>query len=234
MDLYDCIRKRKSTRKYEAALPDSEQLNRIAEFAQSVRPLYPNIETAYEITSDVKTFISAKAPHYLAVSSGTADGYLENVGFMFQQTVLYLTSLGLGTCWLGMAKPATTLNTALPPVIVIAFGKAVGSPYRDVTEFKRKPLSDISSGSDARIEAARLAPSALNNQNWFFAAADGKIDVYQKKSIMDKTGKIDIGIALCHLAAATEHAGGEFVFSKEPGKEKKGFIYTGTVNRSKD
>ncbi|MDR1247557.1 MAG: nitroreductase [Clostridiales Family XIII bacterium] len=229
MDLYDCIQKRKSVRKYETAPLNPEQLNRIAQFAQSMKALYPNIEVAYEITSDVKTLISAKAPHYFAVSSEKRDGYLENVGFMFQQTVLYLTSLGLGTCWLGMAKPGKTLNTSLSPVIIIAFGKAVGSPYRDITEFKRKPLSEVSSGSDERLEAARLAPSALNNQNWFFAAAGGKIDVYQKKSIMDKTGKIDMGIAICHLYAATEHFGNEFVFSKETGKERTGYIYTGTI-----
>lgn len=233
MNLYDYIWKRKSTRKYDMTPLGEEQISRIKQFSSNLRPLYPNIKIAYEITADVKGLQSFKAPHYFVVSSENSDGYLENAGFMFQQMSLYLSSLGIGSCWLGGAKPPPGVKTELPFVIILAFGKALDSPYRERKEFKRKPLTEISSGSDDRIEAARLAPSGVNFQNWFFEADNGKIDVYRKKTILgiyNRLAEIDSGIALCHLFAATEHSGKAFVFSKEAGKDKKGYIYIGTVN----
>jgi len=245
MNLYDFIWKRKSTRKYDMTPLGEEQMERIEQFAKDMKPLYPGIETAYEITSDVKGLKPLKAPRYLIIYSEAKDGYLENAGFMFQQMDLFLSSEGLGSCWFGAAKTPAESKPGMKYVITLAFGKAEGSPYRELSEFKRKPLSEISSGSDERIEAARLAPSAVNFQNWFFAAyhthsgenaAHGKIDVYRKKTILSAErhlgdmSKIDMGIALCHLYLATEHAGREFILTKEADKSKSGYVYVGTVS----
>ena len=236
MDLYDFIWKRKSTRQYDLAPLDEEQLHRIEQFAKVLKPLFFDFETAWEITAGVKGITALDAPHYIAVSSEEGDGYLENVGFMFQQMDLFLSSEGLGSCWFGAAKTPSGLKSGLRYVITLAFGKAEESPWRELSGFKRKPLYDISSGSDERIEAARLAPSAVNFQNWFFAAENGRIDVFRKKTLLATQrhfgdfSKIDIGIALCHLYIATEYFGKEFVFTKEEGKEKKGHVYVGTVD----
>ena len=232
MELYEYIWKRKSTRKYDMEPLEPRQLEQIRLFAQDIKPLYPDIKIAYEITSSIKGIFSVKAPHYLIISSEESNGYLENVGFMFQQMDLFLSNLNLGSCWLGMGKPPASLKTELPHVIALAFGKAIGTPYRERSEFKRKSIADISTGSDQRFDAVRVAPSAMNNQNWFFEANNGKIDVYQKKAMigmLEKLNKIDIGIALCHLFVATKHFGKEFVFSRETDKKKKGYIYTGTI-----
>ena len=229
MKLYEYIWKRKSTRKYDMTSLETKQLEQITLFANNLKPLYPDIKITCEITSSIKGIFSVKAPHYLIISSEKSNAYLENAGFMFQQMDLFLSSLNLGSCWLGMGKPPASLKTELPHVIAFAFGKAIGTPYRERTEFNRKAIADISIGSDERLDAARVAPSAMNNQNWFFEASNGKIDVYQKKAIigvLEKLNKIDIGIALCHLFIATEHSGKKFVFSKETDKEKKGYIYT--------
>jgi len=115
----------------------------------------------------------------------------------------------------------------------MAFGKPIESPHRSASEFKRKPLSEMSEGDDKRLEAARLAPSGMNAQNWFFVADGGKIHCYRKKPnpllgfMTGKLGCIDMGIALCHIM--TESDG--FTFSKESNApERKGFIYMGTVS----
>lgn len=235
MNLYDYIYKRKSTRKYDMTPIDADTLAEITEFADNLKQLYPNIKTDYEITSDAKNLLPIKAPYYFMIFSEEKDDYLQNIGFMWQQMDLYLSSIGLGSCWLGMAKPATELNTVYPFVIALAFGKPVESVYREPSEFKRKKISEISSGSDYRIEPARLAPSATNSQNWFFDCTGENIDVYQKKVnfakalMYDKMNKIDMGIALCHLYLATENKGNEFIFEKHGGKDKKGYTYTGTV-----
>jgi hypothetical protein len=132
-----------------------------------------------------------------------------------------------------MASPDETADSALPFVICMAFGKPAQALHRSsLSEFKRKDIGEISEGSDERLEAARLAPSATNSQNWYFAAEDGRIRCYRKKPNpilglkMNKLGCIDMGIALCHIAA--ESSG--FRFAKEDGiPERKGFVYMGTV-----
>ncbi|MCR3923503.1 MAG: nitroreductase, partial [Firmicutes bacterium] len=180
---------------------------------------------------------SIKAPHYFIISSETKDGYLTNVGFMFQQIDLFLASKGIGSCWLGMAKPTEQLDSKLQLVIVLAFGPALKSPHRELANFKRKPLAEISSGSDERLACARLAPSATNSQNWFFVCDDGNIHIYKKKLnpvsalMYEKVNGVDIGIAICHLYVATLRQGKAFAFSRcITVKEVAGYTYIGTVD----
>lgn len=224
MQLYDSIFKRKSTRKYLPEALAAETLSQILDFVGNARPLYPQIRTRIELanTSDVKGLVSAKAPHYLLLYAEKTDGYLPNTGFLLQQVDLYLSALGLGSCWLGMANATVPAKEGLDFVIMLAFGKAQDHPHRtDVSAFNRNPLSKISSGNDKRLEAVRLAPSASNSQPWYFTCNEAGIYVYRKnlgmiKSVMYNTmNQIDMGIALCHLWLASEHAGHSFVFEPD-------------------
>jgi len=236
-NLYAYIFKRKSNRQYDMTPLSEEQLSSIKAFAERLKPLHENIKVEYYITNNVKNISPVSAPHYFVISSENKEGYLFNIGFMFQQMDLFLSSEGLGSCWLGLARSTEKIETKLEFVIILAFGKTVGSPYRDLSGFKRKPLAEIASGSDERLECAHLAPSASNTQNWFFACENGGIHVYQKKLnpvmaiLYNKMNQIDIGIALCHLYTATENQGKIFVFSqKSKAKELKGYSYIGSVN----
>ncbi len=235
MSPYEMIFKRKSVRKYAQVPLEPQVLQEIAAFAATLRPLHSHIRTGYELTDAVKGVFAIKAPHYLLITSETADGYLENAGFMWQQMDLYLSSLGLGACWLGMAKPTGEIKTQLPLVITLAVGQPAEPVHRAPADFKRKPLPEISTGADERLEAARLAPSATNSQNWFFEAEAGAIHVYRKKLnpalelMYGKMSRIDAGIALCHLCIATEERGGVFSFSQVSGRSRKGYEYVGTV-----
>jgi hypothetical protein len=79
-----------------------------------------------------------------------------------------------------------------------------------VTEFKREPLTKISSvkGHQDIMEAVRLAPSGVNNQSWFFTGDDGTIHAYSERSmITDRMNRINVGIALNHMYLAATHFG---------------------------
>jgi nitroreductase len=173
-----------------------------------------------------------KAPHYLVFGSEEKERALENIGFIGQQLDLFCAGSEIGSCWVGGSKPGEKESSELPFVICMAFGKPAEALHRELSEFKRKPLGEISEGADERLEAARLAPSAVNSQNWYFAAQNGIIHCYRKKAnpvlgfIYDKLNCIDMGIALCHIASESE----SFSFAKEADTPvKKGYIYTGTV-----
>lgn len=235
-ELVKYIYKRKSVRKYEMKDLDQELLLEIENFIKTIQPLHQEILVHYKIVHDAKNWLPVKAPYYILIYSEEKLGYLNNVGFMFQQLDLFLSSKGLGSCWLGMAKPKEKADDNKDFVIAIGFGEALENPYRERTEFKRKSAIEVYKGSDERLEAARLAPSATNSQNWFFEEQEGRIHVYQKNinaiqnMIYGKMNQIDIGIALCHMYLVDCDKERTFKFEDDSTHiERKGFDYVGTV-----
>jgi len=228
----EIIRKRKSVRKYDLAPLDAETLEKVRAQIEKLKPLYPDIRFSIDIANKTKGLFNVKAPHYLFFGSEEREGAYENIGFIGQQMDLFFSGSGIGSCWLGAAKPEEKEGSALPHVIGMAFGKPVEPLHRALSEFKRKPLAEISEGTDERLEAARLAPSAVNAQNWFFVAVNGKIHCYRKKSgsllgfIYNKLHCVDMGIALWHIAAESD----VFSYGKETGvSERQEYVYMGTV-----
>ncbi|MCL2865413.1 MAG: nitroreductase [Lachnospiraceae bacterium] len=228
----EIIRKRKSIRKYDLNPLDAGFLEKLQEKIATLIPLYPDIEYSIEIVSKTKGILGVKAPHYLVFGSESKEGDCENIGFIGQQLDLFFSESGMGACWLGVAKSAEKIESQLPHVISMAFGRPAGSLHREYSEFKRKPLNEMSEGNDERLEAARLAPSAVNGQNWYFIAENDKIHCYIKKKnpllglIYNKMIRVDMGIALYHIAVGSESF--HFVQEKDA-PERGGYSYAGTV-----
>ena len=228
----ETIRKRKSIRKYDMTKLDNITLEKVKAQIDRLVPLYPDIRYSIEITDKTKGLFNVSAPHYLVFGSEDKDGAYENIGFIGQQLDLFFAENGLGCCWLGASKPQEKEASSLPYVICMSFGKPAELLYRELSEFKRKELSQISEGIDKRLEAARLAPSGINAQGWFFVANNGKIHCYCKKLnpimglVLGRMGEIDLGIAICHIFKESD----SFKYVKEADAPmKKGFIYMGTI-----
>jgi len=238
MNLYEQIFRRKSCRKYQVEPLSAPKLQEIEDFISGMQPLLSDVSIRHRIMGpkEVKGMLAPKAPHF-AVISGKPQPYRDLcAGFLFQQLDLYLSAQGLGSCWLGVTK-GREKSADETDILSICFGNPAGELTRMPTEFKRKSLSEISIGEDPRVEAARLAPSGRNIQPWYFIVADGMIHAY--KEIPGKLwGKLynleelDLGIALSHLALASEAMGKPFQF--EPKRQNAppapgGFVYAGTV-----
>lgn len=229
MNVY--IEKRRSVRKYKAELLDKEILDKIQRKIDNVKPLFTDV--AYSATIVPQKFPPKKqnAPYFLILRGEQSEKGLENVGFIGQQISLYLTELGIGS-YFRMGQPENIGNSLLPYIICIAFGKPDEPLLRDKSEFKRKNLSEISDGNDKRLEYARLAPSGLNAQDWYFSASNGQIHCYRKKpkfilkAIKSKLNPIDMGIALAHIYETSD----TFTFGTDRfAPAIDGFIYVGTV-----
>ena len=227
MNLSSQIYKRKSCRKY---LDDEIDTTAIDEFLSNVKPLIPEIDYSYEILTKDK--VSSKmmwtSPYYLAIYSKRKENYGVNVGFVFQQASLFMQSIDIGSCWVGMG----TVKEKNPDFeILIAFGKS-DNFTRDISQFKRKNLSEIADISDERLEPARLAPSAINSQPWYFKHTDDGFDVYKvkynfvKRKIVARWNDIDIGIALAHLYVSNPDS---FKFENKNKDDIKGYTYIGSV-----
>lgn len=215
MDLKDWITRRKSCRSYTSERVDEKTIEQIRSFMGQLQPLYPDVPVqANIVTRDaVKCICPWTTPQLIAIYSEKKEGYLENVGFLFQQLDLYLQSIGLGSCWLGMGRMDSRISA--PPqdgmqfVILLAFGSPKGfTPRSGKGEFKRRSPSQIADRADEQLEPARLAPSSVNSQPWYFVHDGDSIHVYcAQRGLLGKTSlsdmnRIDIGIALAHLYVA--------------------------------
>ena len=233
-DLYDTIFQRKSIRRYDLTPLDNNRMTEISRYMDNLEPMYSDIKIELKILGqdNVKRRMMKKAPHYLAVFSQAKEGYLANVGFMLQQMDLFFSANGIGSCWQGIPKPnKDVLNSSnLEFIILIAFGNPGEPLHRDVSEFKRKKLKEISNvnGAEEFLAAARLAPFG-SGQPWFFTGDENIIHAYSTKPnfiigfLAKKYIPLDVGIALCHLKIAAEHFGKktEIVFDKPTEKNLK-------------
>ena len=238
-ELRDIIYRRKSVRKYTGEPVNNETVEKISDFSKQAKSLYPDIQTKVMIVNreQVRFYLPWKTPQLLAIFSENKPGYLENVGFLFQQVELYLQSIGLGACWLGLGK---FRKAELPQVedmefvIFIAFGIPEEAQFRkDTAEFQRKALTEISDQEDPRLECARLAPSSTNSQPWYFTHEDDLIHVFCSEAgflrhkLLGSMNRIDIGIALAHLYLEKPEA--FRFFHAEPQNKPKGYRYTGSI-----
>ena len=227
MTLQEMICHRKSCRSFTNIPVDAATIEAIRAFP--MKPLYPEIKVRWDIVprNQVRCICPWTTPQLITIYSEEAEGFLENIGFLFQQMDLYLQTLGLGVCWLGMGRmnPRTTQQVeGMKFVIMLAFGHPKGDQLRrDINGFRRKAMEQITDKPDPRLEPARLAPSAVNSQPWYFTHEGDSIHVYCAK----KGSRLDAGIALAHLYVCNPDA---FRFFKTAHMtDLPGYGYIGSV-----
>jgi len=224
MNLYEAIFVRKSVRKYKMQAIDQTRLDGILHFAESLPMLFEGISVEYKIIDNTEqnqglsgAFL-VKAPYYIIIASDTSPNYKINSGYLLQQISLYLTAKGLGSCYLGSAKPKKDILADLQHeyVMALAFGEGDQEVYRTAEKAKRLPESDIAVYKTevkkpvrTLIKAARLAPSSMNSQPWRFVVYNNRIHVFCKKniflsSVLSEIKLIDIGVCLANLLVAAE------------------------------
>lgn len=237
MQLSELIDKRRSVRKYADKPVDVQILKKITAFCTEAKPLHPDIRVEAKIVpqEQVRFYLPWKTSQLIAIYSENKPGYLENAGFVFQQVDLYLQSLGLGSCWMGLGKVRTpeTAPEGMEFVILLAFGYPEGDFYRSgPADFQRKSLSEISDLPDERLEPARLAPSSTNSQPWYFIHEGDTVHAYRSEQgllrhkALGNMNRIDMGIALAHLYVANEDT--FRFFQSDNSVQLKGYCYTGS------
>jgi nitroreductase len=241
-ELYLEIFRRKSVRRFENREIDKELADTLRTGLAETAAL-TSTPAALQIFPAREAGVSfGGAPCCLGVYAENDNTARLNAAFMLKGANLMLSVLGLGSCWVGLAKPkgSFTEYQGLPFFKLIAFGyPAEPSRRNSPEEFKRKSLQEITNiqGRDTLLEALRLAPSALNRQNWYLSASENKIRLYMAgdnflvKKLMEPLTIADAGIALCHLHLSAQHSGGIAASRHEDGigGVKKNCSYVWTV-----
>lgn len=238
MELKDMIFQRRSVRSYRADEVDEATLAQLRSFIATLTPLFPDARVEVRIirTEQAHFLQKWKTPRALVFFAEEKEGALENVGFMYQQIDLYLQSLGLGACWVGLGwlNDGEPVPAGMKVAVMMPFGHPDGVPLRTrAADFKRKALAEIADIPDERLEVVRIAPSATNSQPWYFTHDGDTLHVWReelgiiKQRTLGRMNVVDIGIALAHLYVANRESFRFERLTNPPTKD--GYIYMGSV-----
>ena len=158
------------------------------------------------------------ANNYLVMAGKKADDLDERIGYYGEQLVLLAQTLGLNTCWVGLSYkkiPDTYVleeGEVIKAYIAIGYGETQGVGHKIKTVEQVSNVSDITpSWFKKGVEAALLAPTAVNQQKFSFeylGMKDGLHQVRAKKGFsMIGYTQMDLGIAKYHfeIGAGTDN-----------------------------
>ena len=214
MDILELIKERHSVRQYlEKEIESNKRDILEASVKECNNDSGLNIQLIFD---DPKCFNSLLAKitrfkgcnNYIAIVGKKDDPKLEEkAGYFGEKIVLKAQELGLNTCWVGAThgKVKATIQKNEKLVIIIALG--YGATQGVVR--KSKKLADVSKTIDnlpewyiRGVEAALLAPTALNQQKFTFTLNDGVVKVTAGKG---SYSLVDLGIVKYHFEVSSGH-----------------------------
>ena len=140
-------------------------------------------------------------PSYLALVGPDTPELEEKCGWYGEHLVLYLQSLGLNTCWVGMFR-ASAVKAEVAPGEKLVITIAVGYGENQGKARKSKSAADVTDVAEMPdwfregIECALLAPTAVNQQKFTFTLNG---DTVTSKPGVGFYTDMDLGIAQYHF-----------------------------------
>ena len=215
MTLLEAIQSRHSVRKY-IDKPIEENLVSILQEKVNEVNVKGNLHIQL-VTNEPKAFKGKMASgtfsgvsNYFAMVGKKADDLSERIGYYGEQLVLLAETLGLNTCWVGLTynniKEAYEKADDEKLCCMIALGYG-DDPGRNM---KRKGIKDVSNASDITpkwflrgVEAALLAPTAVNQQKFLFVLHDNnRVEAKPNYLLIGSYVHIDLGIVKYHFEVA--------------------------------
>lgn len=170
------------------------------------------------IKNEPKAFLGTMARYgkfrnvtnYIVMAGKKSDDLDERVGYYGEQLVLLVQTLGLNTCWVGLSYSKVPRTYVLEEGEKIACFIALGYGETPGSGHKIKTINQVSNASDVTptwfrngVEAALLAPTAVNQQKFSFvyAGMNNNRHLVRAKKGFSMIGytRIDLGIAKYHF-----------------------------------
>lgn len=232
MSTIEAIQTRKSVRTYSDEPVGADTIARINQYIKT-------LEAPFGVKADIR-LISVKgsgkgqklgtygvvkgARNFLVLMYEDGPMAEYAAGYVFEQAILYCTSLGLSTCWIGATfnhkdfAEQIWLSSNEQIRIISPLGYArPKKPLRETIirgfakSDQRRPFGSIFFLNDFRtplpeseawkylkpLQMLRLAPSSTNSQPWRVVKEYDHFHFYCIPS--SRFSKVDMGIALCHF-----------------------------------
>ena len=152
--------------------------------------------------------------NYLVMAGKQADDLDERIGYYGEQLVLFAQTIGLNTCWVGLSYTKIPGTYVLDEGEKIACFIAIGYGETQGVKHKIKRIDQVSNVSDDSpewfrrgVEAALLAPTAINQQKFSFhllptqEGQPARVLAKRHFSLVGYT-QMDLGIARYHFEIA--------------------------------
>lgn len=213
MEITEAIKQRHSVRQYDGRKIEEEALAALRAEVEAC-----NAEGGLHIqlvTDEPKAFDCLRAHYgkfsgasnYIALVGPKSSRLDELCGYYGERLVLKAQTLGLNTCWVAMTYKKVPgafkveKGEALTVVIALGYGKTSGTAHKTKTPTE---VSNVSESTPdwflAGVNAALLAPTAMNQQKFRFTYSDGRVTA---KAGLGFYSKVDLGIVKYHFEAVS-------------------------------
>lgn len=212
MNTLQTMKQRHSVRQYEDRPIEQEKREALEAMVRECnREGDLHIQLLYDEPKCFDSFLAhygkfSGVQNYIALVGKKSATLEETLGYYGEQLVLKAQSLGLNTCWValthGKCSARIEKGEKLVCLIALGYGKTQGVPHNS------KPLSQLCRAADPApewflqgMEAAALAPTAMNQQKFFFTLLpDGTVEATCSSGFYTK---LDLGIVKYHFEAAS-------------------------------
>lgn len=211
MDILEIMKARHSVRQYSGKKIESGKKEELLALVKDCnRESGLNIQIIFD---EPKCFDSMMAHYgkfsgvenYIALVGKKGSDLEEKVGYYGEKLVLKAQELGLNTCWVAMTHGKSIAEVKkgekLACIIALGYGIAQGTAH------KNKPVEQLCNCAAAMpdwfskgMEAVLLAPTAMNQQKFYFTLENDKVSVKAGKGFY---AKMDLGIVKYHFEAVT-------------------------------
>lgn len=187
MDLMQAIRERHSVRKYLNKPIEDEKvtaINQLIDECNRESGLHLQLVTNEPLAFSTGLFSYGKftgVKNYIALVAPKHGDSREAIGYYGEKIVLFMQTIGLNTCWVGLTfkniKDAYVINPGeeLKFVIACGYGEDNGVQHpqkKPITNFYQDKRGNSTTLPDwflQGMEAALLAPTAVHQQKFFFS-----------------------------------------------------------------
>jgi len=209
MDLLKAMRERHSVRSYTERPITGDTLDTLRHVIDRANA---DGDLHFQLVTDEPKAFSGRMAHYgsfrgvrnyIALIGRRGDRLEERCGYYGERIVLAAQGLGLNTCWVALTYQkvpgAYTVadDEKLVMVIAVGYGENAGSAHRS------KRYDEVVRGSEnapawfkSGVEAALLAPTAMNQQKFSFELIGDKVRARAKLAPCHNT---DLGIVKYHF-----------------------------------
>lgn len=206
--MLELMKQRHSVRQYLDTPVEAEKRAALDEtIARINRETGLNIQIFYDEPNCFDSFMAhygkfTGVKNYISLAGPKGPGLDEQLGYYGEELVLKAQELGLNTCWValtyGKSKAQVRKGEKEVCVVSLGYGQTQGRPHTD------RPMQEVCKAGDSMpdwfargMEAAMLAPTAMNQQKFFFELLpDGTVKATCGRGFYTR---LDLGIAKYHF-----------------------------------
>lgn len=223
----DTVKARRSVRSYQERPIPSDAKEKIRNYMAGLNNPF-SVDVSFHLLEKESSADGEKlgtygvikgASDFVGASVAPGELALEALGYSFEQLILYITSLGFGTCWLGGTFERSGFSAAMklkkgdlfPAISPFGYSQEKRRMMDSMARWFAKSdqrldwsklffkddfshsLSSEEAGAYAfPLEMLRLAPSAANKQPWRIIKTPRAYHFYEARSMKDNKHEIDI------------------------------------------